>query len=87
MTSSRPQGAPVAAGATLREILAFDDAGTLRLLLAPAGQDVTVRGVAFGDEEAGRLADAHVVLAVGPPAASADAVAGCATRPGAVPAR
>lgn len=74
MSSSPSYGVP-AAGATLREILAFDDEGTLRLLLAPAGQDVAVRGVAFGDEDAGRPADARIVLAVGPPADSPDAAA------------
>ncbi|MGW8887171.1 PucR family transcriptional regulator [Streptomyces sp. NPDC055749] len=62
-------------GSTLREILAFDDSGTLRLLLAPAGQDVTVRGVVFGDEEDAQAAEACAVLAVGPPVSSAGAVA------------
>ncbi|GAA3010066.1 DNA-binding protein [Streptomyces fulvorobeus] len=62
-------------GSTLRDILAFDDSGRLRLLLAPAGQDVAVRGVVFGDEEGTRSAEACAVLAVGPPVSSAGAVA------------
>ncbi|MDQ0792502.1 CdaR family transcriptional regulator [Streptomyces sp. B1I3] len=72
MTSSPPTGEP-APGTTLRRLLAHDDAGTLRLLLAPAGPDVTVRGVVFGDEVAELSAAARVVLAVGPSAASAKA--------------
>ncbi|MET8329600.1 helix-turn-helix domain-containing protein [Streptomyces sp. NPDC005181] len=60
-------------GAELRDVLAFDDGGTLRLLLAPAGQDICVRGVAVGDEGPGQPLDRRIVLAVGPPAASADA--------------
>ncbi|WP_328907234.1 helix-turn-helix domain-containing protein [Streptomyces sp. NBC_00234] len=74
MTSQPPHDVP-AQGSTLREILAFDDSGTLRLLLAPAGQDVTVRGVVFGDEEGAQAAEACAVLAVGPPVSSAGAVA------------
>ena len=74
VTSQPPHDAP-AQGSTLREILAFDDSGTLRLLLAPAGQDVTVRGVVFGDEEGAQTAAACAVLAVGPPVSSAGAVA------------
>ncbi|MEE1742754.1 helix-turn-helix domain-containing protein [Streptomyces sp. BE147] len=62
---SGPPHEVTAAGLTLREILAFDDSGALRLLLAPAGQDVEVRGVTFGDEVADRPAGAHMVLAVG----------------------
>ncbi|MEU5716986.1 helix-turn-helix domain-containing protein [Streptomyces sp. NPDC020403] len=73
MTSSPPPGEP-APRTTLRRLLAHDDAGTLRLLVAPAGRDVAVRGVVFGDEAAaGHAAGAQVVLAVGPPAACADA--------------
>ncbi|MEU1127529.1 PucR family transcriptional regulator, partial [Streptomyces sp. NPDC005899] len=74
MTTSPPTG-DAAAGATLRRLLAYDDAGTLRLLLAPGGPDVAVRGVLFGDEVAGSGAEAMVVLAVGPPAASGRAAA------------
>lgn len=74
VTSQPPHDVP-AQGSTLREILAFDDSGTLRLLLAPAGQDVTVRGVVFGDEEGAQAAEACAVLAVGPPVSSAGAVA------------
>ncbi|MCX4679829.1 helix-turn-helix domain-containing protein [Streptomyces sp. NBC_01433] len=72
MNSGPPHGVP-ASGGTLREILEFDDSGTLRLLLAPSGQDIEVRGVAFGDEEANRSAEAHIVLAVGASAALAEA--------------
>jgi hypothetical protein len=60
-------------GVTLREILAFDDGGTLRLLLAPADHVVGVRGVAVGDEGQAQPLDQRIVLAVGPPASSADA--------------
>ncbi|THA35134.1 PucR family transcriptional regulator [Streptomyces sp. A1277] len=57
----------------LREILAFDDGGSLRLLLAPAGHDVGVRGVAVGDEGPARPLDGCLVLLTGPPSASPDA--------------
>ncbi|MFE2087643.1 PucR family transcriptional regulator [Streptomyces sp. NPDC059460] len=60
-------------GVTLREILAFDDSGTLRLLLAPADHVVGVRGVAVGDEGQAQPLDRRIVLAVGPPASSASA--------------
>ncbi|MEW2489741.1 helix-turn-helix domain-containing protein [Streptomyces sp. NPDC048411] len=60
-------------GVTLREILAFDDGGTLRLLLAPADHVVGVSGVAVGDEGQAQPLDQRIVLAVGPPASSADA--------------
>lgn len=73
MTGERPHDVPTGVS-TLRDLLAFDDSGTLRLLLAPAGEDVAVRGVVFGDEEGTRPAGACVVLAVGPPVSSADAV-------------
>ncbi|HEY9439433.1 MAG TPA: PucR family transcriptional regulator, partial [Streptomyces sp.] len=74
--SSSPSSHPApATGATLREILAFDDGGTLRLLLAPAGQDIGVRGVAFGDEDTGGPAGARIVLAVGPSAGAPGAAA------------
>ncbi|WP_069169986.1 helix-turn-helix domain-containing protein [Streptomyces griseus] len=72
MTSS-PSPAEPDPGATLRRLLAYDDAGTLRLLVAPAQRDVAVRAVVFGDEGAGGHAGGHVVLAVGPSAACADA--------------
>ncbi|MFI0237784.1 PucR family transcriptional regulator [Streptomyces sp. NPDC016845] len=51
---------------TLRQLLAYDDDGILRLTLAPAGQDVVVRGLVIGDESAGRPHDGRVVLVVGP---------------------
>lgn len=50
---------------TLRQILAHDDDGVLRLLLAPAGQDVAVRGVIIGDEGSARPHDGRIVLATG----------------------
>ncbi|QNE79022.1 PucR family transcriptional regulator [Streptomyces finlayi] len=59
----------------MRDLLAFDDSGTLRLLLAPAGQDVAVRGVVFGDEVGTRSAEGCAVLVVGPPVSCAEAVA------------
>ncbi|MEU8623584.1 helix-turn-helix domain-containing protein [Streptomyces sp. NPDC048669] len=71
MTSRTPI-APEPAVA-LREILAFDDSGTLRLLLAPGGQDVGVRAVAVGDEGPAQPLDGCLVLVVGAPAASAGA--------------
>ncbi|WP_234433487.1 PucR family transcriptional regulator [Streptomyces sp. NRRL WC-3549] len=78
MTDS-PHGEPgqgPASGATLRRILAFDDGGALRLLLAPEGADPAVREVVFADsdgEGTGRQAEGRVVLAVGAPAASPEA--------------
>ncbi|WP_393062932.1 PucR family transcriptional regulator [Streptomyces sp. LN549] len=57
----------------LREVLAFDDSGTLRAVLAPAGLDVGVRGVAVGDEGASQPFDGCLVLVVGVPAAAAEA--------------
>ncbi|MBM7439932.1 CdaR family transcriptional regulator [Streptomyces sp. HB132] len=50
---------------TLRQILAHDDDGVLRLLLAPAGQDIAVRGVVIGDEGPARPHDGRIVLAAG----------------------
>ncbi|MEV7404870.1 helix-turn-helix domain-containing protein [Streptomyces sp. NPDC091267] len=70
--TSRTPAAPEPAVA-LREILAFDDSGTLRLLLAPAGEDVAVRGVAVGDEGPAQPLDGCLVLVVGEPASSAAA--------------
>ncbi|MEW1689330.1 PucR family transcriptional regulator [Streptomyces sp. NPDC091265] len=70
--TSRTPAAPEPAVA-LREILAFDDSGTLRLLLAPAGEDVAVRGVAIGDEGPAQPLDGCLVLVVGAPASSAAA--------------
>ncbi|WSC96292.1 helix-turn-helix domain-containing protein [Streptomyces sp. NBC_01754] len=64
---------PGPGSATLRRLLAFDDAGTLRLLLAPADPDPTVHDVVFGDWDGLETAhgtDGRLVLAVGPPAAS-----------------
>lgn len=52
---------------TLRQILAYDEDGVLRLLLAPAGQDATVHGVIIGDEGADRPHDGRIVLAAGLP--------------------
>lgn len=57
----------------LREVLAFDDGGSLRLLLAPAGRDVGVRGVAVGDEGPARPLDGCLVLLTGPPASAPEA--------------
>ncbi|MFH9488203.1 helix-turn-helix domain-containing protein [Streptomyces halstedii] len=78
VTPGGPGRAERTAGATLRRVLAFDDAGTLRLLLAPRGADPVVREVAFSDsggQETGRCPGDRVVLAVGPPASSPDAAA------------
>ncbi|MEU5656958.1 helix-turn-helix domain-containing protein [Streptomyces sp. NPDC047737] len=52
---------------TLRQILAYDEDGVLRLLLAPAGQDAAVLGVIIGDEGATRPHDGRIVLAAGLP--------------------
>lgn len=60
-------------GATLRSVLTFDDSGTLRLLVAPAGQDVPVRGTAFAENGAPGSAQGLLLLAVGADAASAEA--------------
>ncbi|MFF8805955.1 PucR family transcriptional regulator [Streptomyces omiyaensis] len=68
---------------TLRQLLAHDEDGLLRLLLAPTGQDVVVRGVVIGDEGAERPHDGRVVLAAGPgsePGAAAGAVREAARR-------
>lgn len=81
MTSRTP--APAQPSVALREILAFDDGGSLRLLLAPAGHDVGVRGVAVGDEGPARPLDGCLVLLTGPPSASpgaADPVRAAADR-------
>ncbi|MYW67060.1 PucR family transcriptional regulator [Streptomyces sp. SID8379] len=51
--------------ATLRQVLAYDEDGVLRLVLAPSGSDVPVRGVVIGDEDATRPHQGHVVLGVG----------------------
>ncbi|WP_405939972.1 helix-turn-helix domain-containing protein [Streptomyces sp. NBC_00726] len=59
----------------LREVLAFDDGGSLRLLLAPSGRDVGVRGVAVGDEGPARSLDGCLVLVTGAPASSPEAAA------------
>ncbi|MHC3458877.1 helix-turn-helix domain-containing protein [Streptomyces flavovirens] len=76
MTSSPPREPDRAPGATLRRVLAFDDAGTLRLLLAPVDTDPAVRAVVFGDSGGDGTSDGdRLVLAVGPPAASPEAVA------------
>ncbi|MEV5161103.1 helix-turn-helix domain-containing protein [Streptomyces sp. NPDC053728] len=68
---------------TLRQILAHDEDGVLRLLLAPAGQDVTVHGVVIGDEATARPHEGRIVLAAGPaadPAAATAAVREAARR-------
>ncbi|MFF4245628.1 PucR family transcriptional regulator [Streptomyces sp. NPDC001822] len=52
---------------TLRQILEHDEEGVLRLLLAPAGQDVTVLGVIIGDEGPARAHAGRIVLAAGAP--------------------
>ncbi|MFJ8885203.1 helix-turn-helix domain-containing protein [Streptomyces sp. NPDC102402] len=52
---------------TLRRILAHDEDGVLRLLIAPAGQDLAVHGVIIGDEGAARPHDGRIVLAAGLP--------------------
>ncbi|MGW2836416.1 PucR family transcriptional regulator [Streptomyces sp. NPDC001493] len=59
---------------TLRDVLAFDDSGTLRLLLAPAGQDVSVRGTAFAEHGTPGSARGLLLLAVGADASAPDAV-------------
>ncbi|MFC8228267.1 PucR family transcriptional regulator [Streptomyces sp. NPDC057287] len=51
---------------TLRQILAHDEDGVLRLLLAPGGQDVAVHGVIIGDEGPASPHDGRIVLAAGP---------------------
>ncbi|GAA4065704.1 helix-turn-helix domain-containing protein [Nonomuraea soli] len=50
---------------TLRELLAFDEGGVLRLLLAPTGQDVSFDGVIIGDEGPARPCTNRVVLSIG----------------------
>ncbi|MCX5402244.1 helix-turn-helix domain-containing protein [Streptomyces sp. NBC_00102] len=60
---------------TLRDVLAFDDSGTLRLLLAPAGQDVPVRGSAFAENGAPGSAEGLLLFAVGVDTASPEAAA------------
>ncbi|MFI7469067.1 PucR family transcriptional regulator [Nonomuraea sp. NPDC049646] len=50
---------------TLRELLAFDEGGVLRLLLAPSGQDVHVSGMIIGDEGPARSYAGRIVLAAG----------------------
>ncbi|MFE3454256.1 PucR family transcriptional regulator [Nonomuraea sp. NPDC059194] len=50
---------------TLRELLAFDEGGILRLLLAPSGQDIRLEGVIIGDEGPERSCAGRIVLATG----------------------
>ncbi|NRQ32693.1 hypothetical protein HII36_12710, partial [Nonomuraea sp. NN258] len=69
-----------AKGVTLRQLLTFDDGGILRLLLAPAGQDVPILGVVIGDEGPGRSYEGRVVLAAGLPASVAASVREAARR-------
>ncbi|WP_353940411.1 helix-turn-helix domain-containing protein [Streptomyces sp. HUAS MG91] len=69
--------------ATLRQVLDHDEDGVLRLVLAPSGPDVPVRGVLIGDEDAARPHDGHLVLAAGltaDPAAAAERVRELARR-------
>lgn len=68
-----PEPAPLPA-VTLRDLLAFDDSGTLRLLLAPVGQDVPVRGTAFVENGEPGSAQGLLLLAVGADVASPEAV-------------
>ncbi|MEV6263886.1 helix-turn-helix domain-containing protein [Streptomyces sp. NPDC051784] len=58
---------------TLRQILAHDDEGVLRLLVAPAGQDLAVHGVIIGDEGPARTHEGGIVLATGLAPGLADA--------------
>ncbi|WEH38415.1 helix-turn-helix domain-containing protein [Streptomyces sp. AM 2-1-1] len=59
-----PEASSATAGVTLREVLAFDDSGTLRLLLAPAGQDVPVLGTGFAESGPDRPARGFLLIAV-----------------------
>lgn len=68
-----PEAPPSSRGVTLRDVLAFDDSGALRLLLAPAGQDVTVRGTAFAEDRPAGASQGLLMLAVGADAASPEA--------------
>lgn len=53
---------------TLRQLLAYDEDGILRLVLAPCGQDTALLGVIIGDEDGGRTYDGRIVLVTGVPA-------------------
>ncbi|WP_428957012.1 PucR family transcriptional regulator [Streptomyces sp. cg35] len=64
MTSASPEGEPHQ-DVTLRQILDYDEDGVLRLHVAPRGQDVAVRGVIIGEEDAARSHDGRIVLATG----------------------
>ncbi|WP_420031663.1 helix-turn-helix domain-containing protein [Streptomyces sp. cg28] len=69
--------------ATLREVLDQDEDGVLRLVLAPSGPDVPVRGVLIGDEDAARPHDGYLVLGAGlapDPAVAAERVRELARR-------
>ncbi|MFJ9055515.1 PucR family transcriptional regulator [Streptomyces sp. NPDC102409] len=65
MTSGTIGGGPD--HVTLRQVLAHDEDGVLRLLLAPAGQDPVVHGVIIGDEGAAHPHGGRIVLAAGLP--------------------
>ncbi|WP_405691195.1 PucR family transcriptional regulator [Streptomyces sp. NBC_01185] len=65
MTSGTIGGGPD--HVTLRQVLAHDEHGVLRLLLAPAGQDPVVHGVIIGDEGAAHPHGGRIVLAAGLP--------------------
>lgn len=76
MTSGTDEGGSRASGeppedVTLRQVLAFDEGGILRLLVAPTGQDVGVRGVVIGDEHPDVPHEGRIVLAAGLPPAAA----------------
>ncbi|MET9108241.1 hypothetical protein ABZX29_16900, partial [Streptomyces zhihengii] len=60
---------------TLRQLLAYDEDGILRLVLAPRGQDAELVGVIIGDEDGGRPYAGRIVLVTG---VSAEAGAGAA---------
>lgn len=50
---------------TLRQLLAYDEDGILRLVLAPSGQDAALLGVIIGDEGEGSPHDGRIVLLTG----------------------
>ncbi|TXS48123.1 PucR family transcriptional regulator [Streptomyces sp. t39] len=74
MSGGADGGAPQDA-VTLRQVLAYDEDGIVRLVLAPAGQDTALVGVIIGDEDATRSYDGRIVLVTGVSAESADATA------------
>ncbi|MFD6415525.1 helix-turn-helix domain-containing protein [Streptomyces sp. NPDC060194] len=74
------RASPDPTGVGLRRLLAFDEDGVLRLVLAPAGPDAAVRGVVIGDEDPARSYAGRVVLATGPRADEERAVREAARR-------